>query len=67
MANELLNRYRNNLAEIEMKFGTKIMTFIDPYKQNDNYTIEIKKNAYFDYEANLKSLHWLFKINQTTT
>ena len=61
VANELLNRYRNNLAEIEMKFGTKIMTFIDPYKQNDNYTIEIKKNAYFDYEANLEESSLAFQ------
>ena len=42
------------MAEIENKFGTKIMTFIDPYKQNDSYTIEIKKNAYFDYEQNME-------------
>ena len=61
VANELLNRYRNYLAEIEMKFGTKIMTFIDPYKQNDNYTIEIKKNAYFDYEANLEESSLAFQ------
>ena len=61
VANELLNRYRSNLAEIEMKFGTKIMTFIDPYKQNDNYTIEIKKNAYFDYEANLEESSLAFQ------
>ena len=61
VANELLNRYRNNLAEIEMKFGTKIMTFIDPYKQNDNYTIEIKKNAYFDYEDNLEESSLAFQ------
>mgnify|MGYP001413111381 CR=1 FL=1 len=54
VANELLNKYRSNMAEIENKFGTKIMTFIDPYKQNDSYTIEIKKNAYFDYEQNME-------------
>ena len=48
VANELLNRYRSNLDQLERKFSNKIMTFIDPYKQNDNYTIEIKKNAYFD-------------------
>lgn len=54
VANELLNKYRLNMAEIENKFGTKIMTFIDPYKQNDSYTIEIKKNAYFDYEQNME-------------
>lgn len=61
VANELLNRYRNNLAELEMKFGTKIMTFIDPYKQNDNYTIEIKQNASFDYEANLEESSLAFQ------
>ena len=54
VANELLNKYRSNMAEIENKFGTKIMTFIDPYKQNDSYTIEIKKNAFFDYEQNME-------------
>ena len=53
VANELLNRYRPNLDQLERKFSNKIMTFIDPYKQNDNYTIEIKKNAYFDYESEL--------------
>ena len=54
IANELLNRYRPNLDDIERRFKTKIMTFIDPYKQNDNYTIEIKKNAFFDYEQSLE-------------
>jgi ribonuclease E len=54
VANELLNRYRPNLDDIERRFKTKIMTFIDPYKQNDNYTIEIKKNAFFDYEQSLE-------------
>ena len=53
IANELLNRYRSNLDELERKFSNKIMTFIDPYKQNDTYTIEVKKNAYFDYEKNM--------------
>ena len=53
IANELLNRYRNNLNQIEIKFEIKILVFIDPYKQNDNYTIEVKKNAYFDYESEL--------------
>ena len=53
IANELLNRYRSNLDQIERKFSNKIMTFIDPYKQNDSYTIEVKKNAYFDYEKNM--------------
>ena len=53
IANELLNRYRNNLNQIEKKFEIKILVFIDPYKQNDNYTIEVKKNAYFDYESEL--------------
>ena len=53
IANELLNRYRNNLNQIEAKFEIKILVFIDPYKQNDNYTIEVKKNAYFDYESEL--------------
>ena len=48
----VLNRYRSNLDQLERKFSNKIVTFIDPYKQNDNYTIEIKKNAYFDYEYN---------------
>ena len=48
VANELLNKYRTNMAEIENKFGTKIMTFIDPYKQNDSYTIrEIKRECLF--------------------
>ena len=54
VANELLNKYRPNLDQIERKFSTKIMTFIDPYKQNDVYTIEIKKNAYFDYNKELE-------------
>ena len=54
VANELLNKYRPNLDQIERKFGTKIMTFIDPYKQNDVYTIEIKKNAYLDYNKELE-------------
>ena len=53
IANELLNRYRNNLNQIEAKFEIKILVFIDPYKQNDNYTIEVKKNAYFNYESEL--------------
>ena len=53
VANELLNRYRNNLNQIETKFEIKILVFIDPYKQNDTYTIEVKKNAYFDYEYEL--------------
>ena len=48
IANELLNRYRNYLIQIEAKFEIKILVFIDPYKQNDNYTIEVKKNAYFN-------------------
>ena len=61
VANELLNRYRNNMAEIEHRFGTKIMTFIDPYKQNDNYTIEIKKNAFFDYEETLEESSQAFQ------
>ena len=44
------------------------MTFIDPYKQNDNYTIEIKKRMLIlIMKLTLKSHHWLFKINQTTT
>jgi hypothetical protein len=41
------------------------MTFIDPYKQNDNYTIEIKKNAYFDYEYELDESSKAFQ-NRTT-
>lgn len=61
VANELLNRYRANIAEIEQKFGTKIMTFIDPYKQNDSYTIEIKKNAYLDYEQTLEESSQAFQ------
>tara|TARA_X000000950_G_scaffold288905_1_gene408257 strand:- start:12948 stop:14912 length:1965 start_codon:yes stop_codon:yes gene_type:complete len=65
VANELLNRYRSNLDQLERKFSTKIMTFIDPYKQNDNYTIEIKKNAYFDYEYELDESSKAFQ-NRTT-
>ena len=65
VANELLNRYRSNLDQLERKFSTKIMTFIDPYKQNDNYTIEIKKNAYFDYEYELEESSKAFQ-NRTT-
>jgi len=65
VANELLNRYRPNLDQIERKFSNKIMTFIDPYKQNDNYTIEIKKNAYFDYENELNESSKAFQ-NRTT-
>ena len=65
VANELLNRYRPNLDQLERKFSNKIMTFIDPYKQNDNYTIEIKKNAYFDYESELDESSKAFQ-NRTT-
>ena len=65
VANELLNRYRPNLDQLERKFSNKIMTFIDPYKQNDNYTIEIKKNAYFDYEHELEESSKAFQ-NRTT-
>ena len=65
IANELLNRYRSNLDQLERKFSNKIMTFIDPYKQNDNYTIEIKKNAYFDYEYELEESSKAFQ-NRTT-
>ena len=65
VANELLNRYRPNLDQLERKFSNKIMTFIDPYKQNDNYTIEIKKNAYFDYESELDESSKGFQ-NRTT-
>ena len=65
VANELLNRYRSNLDQLERKFSNKIMTFIDPYKQNDNYTIEIKKNAYFDYEHELDESSKAFQ-NRTT-
>ncbi|RPG44632.1 MAG: Rne/Rng family ribonuclease [Gammaproteobacteria bacterium TMED112] len=65
VANELLNRYRSNLDQLEKKFSNKIMTFIDPYKQNDNYTIEIKKNAYFDYEYELDESSKAFQ-NRTT-
>ena len=65
VANELLNRYRPNLDQLERKFSNKIMTFIDPYKQNDNYTIEIKKNAYFDYENELDESSKAFQ-NRTT-
>ena len=65
VANELLNRYRPNLDQLERKFSNKIMTFIDPYKQNDNYTIEIKKNAYFDYENELEESSKAFQ-NRTT-
>jgi ribonuclease E len=65
VANELLNRYRPNLDQLERKFSNKIMTFIDPYKQNDNYTIEIKKNAYFDYEQELEDSSKAFQ-NRTT-
>ena len=61
VANELLNRYRPNLDDIERRFKTKIMTFIDPYKQNDNYTIEIKKNAFFDYEQSLEESSQAFQ------
>ena len=61
VANELLNRYRPNLDDIEKRFKTKIMTFIDPYKQNDNYTIEIKKNAFFDYEQSLEESSQAFQ------
>ena len=65
VANELLNRYSPNLDQLERKFSNKIMTFIDPYKQNDNYTIEIKKNAYFDYEQELEDSSKAFQ-NRTT-
>ena len=65
VANELLNRYRSNLDQLERKFSNKIMTFIDPYKQNDNYTIEIKKNAYLDYEYELEEASKAFQ-NRTT-
>ncbi len=65
VANELLNRYRSNLDQLERKFSNKIMTFIDPYKQNDNYTIEIKKNAYLDYENELEEASKAFQ-NRTT-
>ena len=41
------------------------MTFIDPYKQNDSYTIEIKKNAYFDYEKNMEESSKAFQ-NRTS-
>ena len=61
VANELLNRYRPNLDDIERRFKTKIMTFIDPYKQNDNFTIEIKKNAFFDYEQSLEESSQAFQ------
>ena len=61
IANELLNRYRPNLDDIERRFKTKIMTFIDPYKQNDNFTIEIKKNAFFDYEQSLEESSQAFQ------
>ena len=65
IANELLNRYRSHLDQIERKFSNKIMTFIDPYKQNDSYTIEIKKNAYFDYEKNMEESSKAFQ-NRTS-
>ena len=65
IANELLNRYRSNLDQIEKKFSNKIMTFIDPYKQNDSYTIEVKKNAYFDYEKNMEESSKAFQ-NRTS-
>ena len=65
VANELLNRYRPNLDQLERKFSNKIMTFIDPYKQNDNYTIEIKKNAWFNYEHELEESSKAFQ-NRTT-
>ena len=65
IANELLNRYRSNLDQIERKFSNKIMTFIDPYKQNDSYTIEVKKNAYFDYEKNMEESSKAFQ-NRTS-
>jgi len=65
VANELLNKYRPNLDQIERKFGTKIMTFIDPYKQNDVYTIEIKKNAYFDYNKELEDSSKAFQNKST--
>ena len=65
IANELLNRYRANLDQIEKKFSNKIMTFIDPYKQNDSYTIEVKKNAYFDYEKNMEESSKAFQ-NRTS-
>ena len=65
IANELLNRYRTNLDQIEKKFSNKIMTFIDPYKQNDSYTIEVKKNAYFDYEKNMEESSKAFQ-NRTS-
>ena len=65
IANELLNRYRSNLDQIEQKFSNKIMTFIDPYKQNDSYTIEIKKNSYFDYEKNMEESSKAFQ-NRTS-
>ena len=41
------------------------MTFIDPYKQNDSYTIEMKKNAYFDYEKNMEESSKAFQ-NRTS-
>ena len=65
IANELLNRYRSNLDQIERNFSNKIMTFIDPYKQNDSYTIEVKKNAYFDYEKNMEESSKAFQ-NRTS-
>ena len=65
IANELLNRYRSNLDQIERKFSNKIMTFIDPYKQNDSYTIEVKKNTYFDYEKNMEESSKAFQ-NRTS-
>ena len=65
IANELLNRYRSNLDQIERKFSNKIMTFIDPYKQNDSYTIEVKKNAYFDYEKSMEESSKAFQ-NRTS-
>lgn len=41
------------------------MTFIDPYKQNDVYTIEIKKNAYFDYNKELEDSSKAFQNKST--
>ena len=67
IANELLNRYRSNLDELERKFSNKIMTFIDPYKQNDTYTIEVKKMLTLTMKRIWMSPQKLFKIGLVTT
>ena len=62
IANELLNRYRNNLNQIEAKFEIKILVFIDPYNKMITTQLKLRKMLILITNLNLTNHQKLSKI-----